>query len=128
MNKGNYDIKKLYQTLDTVFTEVSTNRFITNRPPQVDAKMDSFVVISLPTRLYNNLGCGDVTARISLFAKDIKNAYPNTPVLDTMYTTAIGCFPYTDASYQFLTPIAIDGGGDKLGYHIWHIQFRILIK
>lgn len=128
MKAGNYDIKKLYAFISGRLEMVSANVFQGNRPPASEEQMEDFVVVALPSALYDKLGCGNTTCRVSLYARDIAGKWENLPALSKMQESLYALLPLSDGSYTVSNPTVHDGGSDSLGFHVWHITLEILIK
>jgi len=132
MDIGNYNIADLTQvvyTAMTAATAVSTNVF-TDRPVTTPAEMTDFVVVKFPTSVYNRLGTGFTSCRISLFARDVTMnniTYENISKLKTMQNAVYAKLPITHAKCLIGNPTPINAGSDKLGFHCIHINCDVTI-
>lgn len=130
MIAGNYNIGDLSKVLRDAMAGVNANIF-TSRPETVPTAMMDFIVVSFPTRIYNRLGIGNTTCRISLYARNkvINNiTYEDITKLQTMQNAVYAKLPITDTKYLIGNPIPVWGGNDKLGFHCLHIQLDVTIK
>ena len=130
MIAGNYNIGELSKVLFQAMAGVSINIF-TSRPETVAATMMDFAVVSFPTRIYNRLGIGNTTCRVSLYAR---NKTVNGTVvedilkLQSMQNLVYARLPITNTKCLIDQPVPVWGGNDKLGFHCLHIQLDVTIK
>lgn len=129
MNIGNYNPADLLAVLKTAMTGVSANIF-TSRPTTVPTAMADFVVVQFPSALYNHLGIGNTSCRVSLFARDtiVNNInYENVLKLKEMTTAVYARLPITDTKCLIGQPRPTSNGSDKLGFHYYSIQLDVTI-
>src|SRR5574344_54222 len=127
MIAGNYSIGELSKVLYQSMAGVSTNIF-TSRPESVPTTMTDFVVVSFPTRIYNRLGIGNTTCRVSLYARNkvVNNIiYEDIVKLQTMQNSVYSKLPISDTKCLIGSPVPVLGGNDKLGFHCLHIQLDV---
>lgn len=130
MIAGNYNIGELSKVLYQAMVGVSTNIF-TSRPETVPTAMMDFVVVSFPTRIYDRLGIGNTTCRISVYARNkvINNiTYEDITKLQTLQNAVYARLPITNSICLIDNPVPVWGGNDKLGFHCLHIQLDVTIK
>lgn len=129
MDTGNYNIADLTQVVYNAMSGVSANIF-TDRPATTPVEMTDFIVTKFPTSVYNRLGTGNTSCRISLYARDdVRNniTYENISKLKTMQNAVYAKLPITNAKCIIGNPIAINAGSDKLGFHCIHINCDVTI-
>ena len=129
MDIGNYNIADLTQVVYNAMSGVSTNIF-TDRPLTTPDGMTDFIVVKFPTSVYNRLGTGFTSCRISLFARDVTAnniTYENISKLKTMQTAVYAKLPITHAKCLIGNPTPINAGSDKLGFHCIHINCDVTI-
>lgn len=129
MIAGNYNIGELSKILFQAMAGVSTNIF-TSRPETVPTAMADFAVVSFPTRIYNRLGIGDTSCRVSLYARNkvVNNiVYEDITKLQSMQDLVYARLPITHTKCLIGNPIPVWGGNDKLGFHCLHIQLDVTI-
>lgn len=130
MIAGNYNIGELSKVLYQAMAGVSTNIF-TSRPETVPTAMMDFVVVSFPTRIYDRLGIGNTTCRVSVYARNkvINNiTYEDITKLQTLQNAVYTRLPITNTICLIDNPVPVWGGNDKLGFHCLHIQLDVTIK
>lgn len=130
MIAGNYNIGELSKVLYQAMAGVSTNIF-TSRPETVPTAMMDFVVVSFPTRIYDRLGIGNTTCRVSVYARNkvINNiTYEDITKLQTLQNAVYARLPITNTICLIDNPVPVWGGNDKLGFHCLHIQLDVTIK
>lgn len=130
MIAGNYNYGELSKVLYQAMAGVSNNIF-TARPETVPTSMNDFVVVSFPTRIYNRLGIGNTTCRVSVFARaTIVNSvmYENVLKLQSMQDAVYSRLPITHTRCLIGQPVPVNGGYDKNGFHCLHIQLDVTIK
>lgn len=129
MIAGNYNIGELSKALYQAMAGVSTNIF-TSRPETVPTAMMDFAVVSFPTRIYNRLGIGSTSCRVSLYARNkVINSivYEDITKLQSMQDLVYTRLPVTHAKCLIGQPVPVWGGNDKLGFHCLHIQLDVTI-
>jgi hypothetical protein len=129
MIAGNYNIGELSKVLYQAMAGVSTNIF-TSRPETVSTAMMDFVVVSFPTRIYDRLGIGNTTCRVSVYARNkvVNNiTYEDITKLQTLQNAVYARLPITNTICLIDNPVPVWGGNDKLGFHCLHIQLDVTI-
>lgn len=130
MNTGNYSISDLQAVLKTAMAGVSTNIF-TSRPTTIPTTMTDFVLVQFPASIYNHLGYGNTSCRVSLYARDIivnNINYENVLKLKTMQDAVYAKLPISDTKCLIGQPRPINNGSDKLGFHYYSIILDVTIK
>jgi hypothetical protein len=124
MSAGRYNIKDILQFMATTFSGIGD--FVkTDKPKTIEASVMNYVVVSLPVRIFDNIGYGMTTCRISLFARDNVTGQ-NMAALGTMQNAVYGKLPATNGTYSISDPTTVYGGVDG-DFHVWHIQCDFII-
>lgn len=107
--------------------------YLTNRPKLFDTSMGSFVVISLPARLYRDVKGNDDfmvsttgTFMVGVVAK--KDGTPNIQAQTDLVQKFMDLFPISDDYISATNPQIIMRGDDETGYQITSIMFDIRTK
>ena len=126
MNLGNYNIVRLTEVLYRAMEGVSENIFTTNRP-KVHNKMQDFIVVSFPNRVYDNLGTGNTNCVIELHARDTVNGQdmPNLSALQEMVYERL---PIDNEICIIHSPTSVNAGADDVGFHAILIYCKVTIK
>ena len=64
---GNYDIEQIYRAMYGIAKKCVSKVFTSDRPSSTDTALASFIVVSLPTRITNELALGFTTAKFQIF-------------------------------------------------------------
>ena len=123
---GNYNIVKLTEVLYRSMKGVSKNIFPSRRP-KVHDKMQDFVVVSFPNRVYDNLGTGNTNCVIELHARDTANG-ANMPKLSSMQEMVYERLPIDNEVCTIHSPTPVDAGADDVGFHAILIYCKVRIK
>jgi hypothetical protein len=126
MTTGNYDIVKLTEVLYRAMEGVS-NYIFPRKRPKVHDKMNDFVVVSFPNRVYDNLGTGNTNCMISLHARDTATG-PDMPKLSSMQEMVYARLPIDNDICVIYRPVPVDAGPDDLGFHAILIYCKVRIK
>lgn len=126
MNTGNYNISTLAQVVYEALSGISKNTFLLQRPKSTD-KMNEFIVIDLPNRVYDNMGYGETRCVIELYAKERANM-PNMPLLSSLQEKIYERLPIDSEQCKVHSPVSHMIGPDGLGFHVLTIYCNVLIK
>lgn len=109
------------------------NIYLTNRPKVFDTSMGSFVVISLPARLYRDVKGNDDfmvstagTFIIGVVAKE--DGTPNIEAQTQLIQKFMDLFPISDDYISATNPQIILRGVDETGYQLTSILFDVRTK
>ena len=122
---GNYNITKLTEVLFRALKGVSKNTFTTR--PKSHEKMQDFVVVSFPNRVYDNIGTGNTNCVIELYARDTANG-ANMPKLSSMQEMVYERLPIENDICVIYRPTSVNAGSDGLGFHAILIYLNVTIK
>lgn len=125
MSAGNYNIARLTEVLYREMEGISENTF-TSRP-KVHDKMNDFVVVDFPNRVYDNLGTGNTNCVIELHARDRANGQ-NMPRLSAMQEMVYERLPIDNDVCVIYRPVPVDMGADDVGFHSILIYCKVRIK
>ena len=128
MGRTKFHRKDILKSLTEIFSDVSRNVFVTNRPESVEDEMKNFIVVSIPSTIYERRAYQDTYCRIEVFARNRKNGMEATDVLDTMQQAVIDKFPLSNKLFSAISPRLLPGGNDGLGFHCVIIQAKMTIK
>lgn len=123
---GNYNITKLSEVLFRAMKGVSKNIFVDTRP-KVHDKMQDFVVVSFPNRVFDNIGTGNTNCVIELHARDTASG-PNMPKLSSMQETVYGRLPIDNDICVIYRPVSVNAGADGIGFHAILIYCNVTIR
>lgn len=126
MNLGNYNIVRLTELLYRSLEGVSENIFTSNRP-KVHSKMEDFIVVSFPNRVYDNLGAGNTNCVIELHAKDTAKGQ-NMPRLSALQEDVYARLPIDSDMCTIHSPVSVNVGADDVGFHAILIYCKVTIK
>lgn len=127
---GNFDISKIENVLAAF---VKANRLsehvFRGQRPNVETKMNDFVVVSVVTRITDRRALGRCTCRIEIFVKNLSNGEKNGTKLSLIYQKLTASFPIQDTTYLFdIHPAIVPLGDDGYGYNVIAVQFLTHIK
>lgn len=126
MKTGNYNIVKLTEVLYRAMEGVSKHVFTTNRP-KVHSKMEDFIVVSFPNRVYDNLGTGNTNCVIELHARDTVKGQ-NLPRLSALQEKVYERLPIDNEICTIHSPVPVNVGADDVGFHAILIYCKVTIK
>lgn len=126
MNLENYNIAGISKVPYDALKGICTNIFLFNRPKTHD-KMDSFIVVDFPNRVYNNIGNGQTNCVIELYVKE-KNGAPNMPVISSLQEQIYKRLPINHSLCVIGHPVSQMGGSDGLGFYCLLIYCKVIIK
>ena len=124
MSAGLYNIKDMLQFMATTFSGIGEFTK-TDVPTTIGASVKKFLIVSLPARIYDNIGFGRTTARITLYVRDTEAGQDMT-TLSTMQNAVYAKLPASNGVYSISNPVMFQGGKDN-DFHVWHIQCDFII-
>ena len=125
MSAGNYNIARLTEVLYRAMEGVSKNIFLSR--PEVHDKMNDFVIVDFPNRVYDNIGFGNTNCVIELHARDRANG-PNMPLLSSMQEMVYERLPIDNDVCTIYRPVPVNVGADDVGFHSILIYCKVRIK
>lgn len=101
-----------------------------DRPQSVDAKLNDFVVVSLPVTFYRKtLGSGyglyNSYCRIEIYVRDNSFGGRNIARIRELQVAVLDKFPISDGSILACKPRVLDAQSDGEGFHAIVIQATI---
>lgn len=125
MSAGNYNIVRLTEVLYRAMEGVSKNVF--TKRPKVHSKMNDFIVVSFPNRVYDNLGVGNTNCVIELHVRDTANGQ-NMPRLSALQDEIYSHLPIDSDICTIHSPKPVNAGGDDVGFYAILIYCEVIIK
>ena len=125
MSAGNYNIARLSEVLYRAMEGVSENIFLSR--PEVHDKMNDFVIVDFPNRVYDNIGFGNTNCVIELHARD-RASGPNMPLLSSMQEMVYERLPIDNEVCTIYRPVPVNAGADDVGFHSILIYCKVRIK
>ena len=126
MKLGNYNIVKLTKVLYKAMEGISANLFISTRP-EVHDKMQDFIVVSFPNRVYDNIGTGNTNCVIELHVRQ-KSKAPNMAKLSALQEAVYAKLPIDDDICLIHQPVSVNMGTDDIGFDAIRIYCKVRIK
>lgn len=125
-----------YQILNSIVTALKplkVKTFLFNRPNKVDEKMDTFVVVDLPTQIRRPVkGYDDFRYRTTgVIYAFVRANTDGTPLIDrqTAFVRSIfELFPITDNIVECVNPIVLMRGLDETNFQVTTITFNLRTK
>lgn len=107
--------------------------YINNRPKTSDAKIKSFVVISLPARIDRKVKGNDdfIVATTGVFFIGMRAKQDNTPNVKAqtqLVQQFMDLFPISDDYISATKPTILDRGDDETGFQITSVMFDVRTK
>lgn len=125
-----------YQILNSLVTALKplgVKAYLLNRPKKVDEKMDSFIVVDLPTQLRRTTkGYDDYSYRTTgVIYAFVRAQTDGTPYIDrqTQFVRSVTeLFPLSDDKIEAVNPIVIMRGLDETNFQVTTITFSLRTK
>ena len=132
-------LKTLYYGIAKVVNGICDKGYYQDRPASVTDRPDSYIVINLPSAIYNNeLGeRGEyndfsTTVVIEVYVRDIATANnPNSMDIKTMndkVSSILELFPINNKDFKITSPHISLQTSDKSGFHVTFIQGQLRTK
>nr|DAN34398.1 MAG TPA: hypothetical protein [Caudoviricetes sp.] len=132
-------LKTLYFGIAKAVKGVCEQGYYQDRPASVKDRPDNYIVINLPTSIYNNeLGeRGEyndysTTVVFEIYVRDIVSASnPNcidVKTMDDKVRTLLNVFPITNEDFKVTDPQITIQTSDKSGFHVTFIQGQLRTK
>lgn len=128
MGRTRFNRKVILKKLTEIFADVSQNVYVTNRPAAVEDAMKDFIVVSIPSAIYDRHAYQDTYCRIEVFARNRRHGIEATDVLEEMQQKVVDKFPLSNEIFSGTSPRLLPGGDDGLGFHCLIIQAKMIIK
>lgn len=132
-------IKTLYYDIARVVKEVCDKTYYQDRPTSVDKRLDSYLVISLPSNIVNqelnpNGDYNDYTTTVLLevYVRDLMSA--SNPVgidlktMDEKVKKVMSLFPIDTENIFVTRPEVVLDDNDDSGFHVTLIRARLRTK
>ena len=125
---GNYDIEQIYRAMYGIAKKCVSKVFTSDRPSSTDTALASFIVVSLPTSITNELALGFTTAKFQIFVKDTTAGLENISGISSIKKALYGQLPVTiDNKWNFTDPMFLQIGSDGKGFHVYSITTSLTI-
>ena len=132
-------LKTLYYGIAKAVNGICDKGYYQDRPASVTDRPDSYIVISLPSAVYNNeLGergeYNDFSTSIVLevYVRDISSANnPNSmdvKAMDEKVNAVLKLFPINTKNFKITEPRITLQTSDKSGFHVTFIQGQLRTK
>ncbi|WP_315314968.1 hypothetical protein [Prevotella pallens] len=132
-------LKTLYYGIAKVVNGICDNGYYQDRPASVTDKLNSYIVINLPSAVYNNeLGeRGEyndfsTTVVLEVYVRDLVSASnPNgmdIKKMDEKVDAVLKLFPINTKDFKITKPQIIFQTSDKSGFHVTFIQAQLNTK
>jgi hypothetical protein len=127
MDIGNYDIEKILKAMYDMAKKCVTMVY-TSRPQTTPDNIDSFMIVSLPNDIENDLALGFTTAKFQFFVRDKDNDIENLDTASNIQRLMIAQLPCEiENKWQFSVPIFQTLGSDGKGFHAYKITTTLTI-
>ncbi len=131
-------IKDLYYGVAGMVKGVCDKTYYQDRPTSVEGKVDSYLVISLPSALVNReldpSGAYGLhtTLLLEVYTRDrVSASNPvavNIPLMDEKVKAVLSLFPMDTKSFLAARPEVVMQTGDSTGFHMTLIRARLTTK
>lgn len=132
-------LKTLYYGIAKAVSGICDKGYYQDRPASVTDRPDSYIVVSLPSAVYNNeLGeRGEyndfsTTVVFEIYVRDIVSASnPNcidVKTMDDKVRALLNVFPITNEDFKVTDPQITIQTSDKSGFHVTFIQGQLRTK
>lgn len=132
-------IKTLYYDIAKVVNGICDKTYYQDRPTSVDSKVDSYLVISLPSNIENQeldprgtYRDYTTTLLLEVYVRDKMSASNpvgmNLRVMDEKVSAVMGVFPIDATSLLATQPEVVIQDNDESGFHVTLIRARIRTK
>lgn len=132
-------IKTLYYDVARIVKGVCDKTYYQDRPTAIDEKVNSYLVISLPSNIVNNEldprgGYRDYTTTLLLevYVRDKMAASNpigiNLNTMDDKVSDLLLFIPFETANIQVTRPEIVMQGNDDSGFHVTLIRARLRTK
>lgn len=125
-----------YQILNSLVTALKllgVKTYLFNRPKKVDDKMDTFIVVDLPTQLRRTTkGYDDYSYRTTgVIYAFVRAQTDGTPYIDrqTQFVRSLTeLFPLSDDKIEAVNPVVLMRGLDETNFQVTTITFPLRTK
>ena len=128
-----FKVREVLQSLYGLGKLISDYVFTGNRPQATPEQMDSFVVVSVPSRLAastygGGFGVTSGYCNIEIYVKLKKSGMEDVNKLDGMTKELISIMPYQDEVIRLSRPQVMLKGTDGLGFSAVLVRAELLIN
>lgn len=132
-------LKTLYYGIARVVNGICDKGYYQDRPASVMERLNSYIVISLPSAVYNNelSEAGEyndfsTSVLLEVYVRDLVSANnPNSMDIKTMdekVDAILKLFPINTKDFKITKPRIIFQTSDKSGFHVTFIQAQLNTK
>ena len=132
-------LKTLYYGIAKAVNGICEKGYYQERPASAKDRPDSYVVVSLPSSIYNNEmdargGYNDFSTSVVLevYVRDLASASnPNGMDIKTMdekVNSVLALFPISTKDFKVTDPTITIQTSDRSGFHVTFIQGRLRTK
>jgi hypothetical protein len=132
-------LKTLYYGIARVVNGICDKGYYQDRPASVMERLNSYIVISLPSAVYNNelSEAGEyndfsTSVLLEVYVRDLVSANnPNSMDIKTMdekVDAILKLFPVNTKDFKITKPRIIFQTSDKSGFHVTFIQAQLNTK
>lgn len=132
-------LKALYYNIAAVVKDVCDKTYYKDRPTSIDGRIDSYLVISMPSAILNNeisdngeYNDYSTTLLLEVYVRDTMSS--KNPIgidlktMDEKVTKVLGLFPINTAALTATEPTIVLQDNDDSGFHVTLIRARLRTK
>ena len=115
-------LKTLYYGIAKAVNGICEKGYYQARPASVKDRPDSYVVVSLPSSIYNNeMDVRDLASASNPNGMDIKT-------MDEKVSSVLALFPISTKDFKVTDPTVTLQTSDRSGFHVTFIQGQLRTK